>query len=57
MTRVLALLSIVALASCGADGDPVRPTAGANVTVTEDGVSTSGTVGVVRGPLTVSLGF
>ena len=54
MKRALSL-TLLLLAGCGADGEPVRPTAGANVTVGTDGVSTSATVGVVKGPISIGI--
>lgn len=57
MKSLAALACVLFLASCGADGEPVRPTAGATVKVTPSGVNTSGTVGVVKGPVTIAVGF
>ncbi|MBU2983577.1 hypothetical protein KO498_17350 [Lentibacter algarum] len=56
MTRLMGLsIVLLVLAGCGADGEPVRPTAGANVSLGTDGVSTSATVGVVKGPIRIGI--
>jgi hypothetical protein len=54
-----AVLMIVftALAACGADGEPVRPSVNAGVSVTPSGVYPSASVGVSKGPLSVFLGL
>ncbi|EDM73346.1 hypothetical protein RAZWK3B_03960 [Roseobacter sp. AzwK-3b] len=59
MTRigaVLALTAMAALAGCGADGEPIRPTAKANVGVGERGVN--GAVGTkwISGTVSVDVG-
>jgi len=48
-------LSLFALASCGADGTPLRPTASGTVTVTPSGVHTGGTVGLRKGPVSIGI--
>ena len=57
MTRILAALALVALAACGADGEPVQPTANLGINVGTSGVSTSASVGVSTGPVTVNVGL
>ncbi|MFD1343522.1 hypothetical protein [Litorisediminicola beolgyonensis] len=52
-----ALLALAVLAGCGADGEPVRPTYGATVSVGSDGVRTGASVGLRKGPLSVGLGL
>jgi len=54
--RLLAALSLLSLAACGADGEPVRPTASSNITMSSSGVSVGTAVGLRRGPFSVSLG-
>ena len=51
--KYLAILSFVALAACGADGEPVQPTASINVG--SGGVSAG--VGVSKGPIAISIGL
>ncbi len=49
--RVMSVLAILALAACGADGEPVQPDASIAIGVGSNGVNVGGTVGVNRGPL------
>lgn len=56
MKRAIALFLMITLAGCGADGEPVQPTANAAVTLTPNGVSLGTRLGFGRGPLRVSLG-
>lgn len=54
---VLCLLSVWGLAACGADGEPVQPTANVDVTVgSNGGVYTSTRVGASGGWWNVTLG-
>ncbi len=59
MKRVFELgagLTLLAfLAGCGADGEPITPTLGANVNIGPGGVSTSATVGVSNGPVSIGI--
>ena len=55
--RWFSVLALVALASCGADGEPLRPFGGAGISVGSGGVSTDAVVGASRGPVTVAVGF
>jgi nitrous oxide reductase accessory protein NosL len=57
MRTILALLLIPFLAACGADGDPIRPTANASVTANSDGVYVSQNLRLDRGPFSLSLGL
>lgn len=52
-----ALISVALLASCGVDGAPVRPAAKAGMTVGTGGVNVGGSVGVSKGPVTISVGL
>lgn len=52
----LGLLAVAAtVAACGVDGEPLKPSATAAVTLTPDGLSTSGGVSVRKGPISVGL--
>ena len=51
--RIAALLSLLALAACGADGPPMRPSAG----VSDGGVSFGGGFGASNGTVSVGLGL
>ncbi|MDW3118406.1 MAG: argininosuccinate lyase [Roseovarius pacificus] len=56
MTRIFGVLMLAALAGCGADGEPIRPTAQASVGVGSHGVN--GAVGTTlrRGNVSVGMG-
>lgn len=45
------------LSACGVDGEPLRPSLNANLGVSTNGVHAGGSVGVSKGPLSVSLGL
>lgn len=56
MKRILAgLITLAALAGCGADGEPVRPALNANVSLSPSGVHTSTGVSLSSGPVTVAV--
>lgn len=55
MIRILSVMSLLALAACGADGEPVQPHGGVSIGVGSNGVSAGGVVGVSRGPLSVGV--
>ena len=56
MKRIGIGLILLALAGCGAAGDPWQPTANVGMTVGSGGVSTTTTVGATNGPFTISVG-
>ena len=43
------------LAACGADGEPVQPTANLGIGISSSGVSAGGTVGVRQGPVAINV--
>ena len=55
--RWISILALVALVSCGADGEPVRPFGGVGVGIGSDGISTGAVVGAATGPVSVAVGF
>jgi len=57
MIRALALLALIGLAACGADGEPVQPetSVGIGIGLNSGGIHVGGTVGVTRGPLEVGV--
>lgn len=57
MTRLIPALILTAmLAACGADGEPVQPSANVNVGVGTSGAHASANVGLSKGPWNLSLG-
>lgn len=57
MKFVSSILLLLALAACGVDGEPVRPSVGAGVTINSGGVYPSVGVGLNTGPLSIFLGL
>ena len=56
--RTLALLSLLALAACGADGDPLRPTTSIGLGVDSDGdVDLGGRFGITDGTFSLGVGL
>lgn len=51
------VLTAAFLASCGADGAPMRPNANLGVSVGTGGVSTNASVGASNGTVSVGVGF
>ena len=57
MTRLIPALILTAmLAACGADGEPVQPSANVNVGVGTSGAHALANVGLSKGPWNLSLG-
>jgi hypothetical protein len=57
MKRIVLILGFVALASCGADGAPMTPSANVGLSVGSNGVSTSTSVGASNGTVSVGVGL
>lgn len=57
MKVVAALLALVLVASCGADGAPLRPSANLGINIGPGGISPSASVGASKGPVKVSVGL
>ncbi|WP_194097305.1 hypothetical protein [Marivivens aquimaris] len=56
MKTVIAVLTLVALAGCGADGAPIRPVANLGLTVNQNGqLATSCNVGGTNGTVSVNV--
>ena len=51
------LLVLVALAACGADGEPIRPTVSTSISVGTNGVNAGASVSASTGPVSVSVGL
>jgi hypothetical protein len=56
MKRLIAMISLLALAACGADGEPEKPQVNGTVTLSSSGVSAGTSVSVGRGPFRLGLG-
>lgn len=56
MRAISALMLAATLAACGADGEPVQPTANLNVGVGTSGAYAGANVGLKKGPWNLSLG-
>jgi hypothetical protein len=57
MIRVIAFGALVSLAACGADGEPVKPTLNAVVSLGSGGMNTNVSVGARKGPFLVNWGL
>lgn len=57
MKQVFALCAFVALAACGASGGPIKPVGNASVSIGPGGISTSSSVGVDAGNVSVRVGL
>ena len=55
--RPLLIVALLALAACGADGPPARPTASVGVGVGSGGAFTTGAVGLAGDRFSLGLGF
>lgn len=57
MMRVIAFGVLTSLAACGVDGEPVKPTLNAGVSIGSGGVSQNVSVGARKGPFSVNWGL
>ena len=55
--RIAALLGLLALAACGADGPPMRPSASVGMGVGDSGVAFGGGFGASNGTVSVGIGL
>ncbi|EYD74583.1 hypothetical protein Rumeso_03879 [Rubellimicrobium mesophilum DSM 19309] len=55
--RIAALLGLLALAACGADGPPMRPGASVGVGVSDSGVAFGGGFEASNGTVSVGVGL
>ncbi len=51
----LVWIAVVAVAACGADGEPITPTGKVSASVSSSGVSTGLSVGITRGPVRIEV--
>ena len=54
MIRFIALIAFTALASCGVDGAPIKPTVNAGINVGSGGVKTGVNLGASKGLFSVN---
>ena len=54
MIRFIALIAVAALASCGVDGAPIKPTVNAGINVGSGGVKTGINLGASKGPFSAN---
>lgn len=57
MKRIVLLLTVAALAACGADGAPLTPNANLGLSIGSNGVSTGASVGASNGTVSVGVGI
>ncbi len=57
MKRLALILTLAALAACGADGPPLTPNASVGIGVGSNGVTTGASVGASNGTVSVGIGF
>ena len=55
--KAVLILGMLALAGCGADGEPIRPTYSAGVSGGSGGVNVGGGVGLSKGRVSLGVGF
>ena len=57
MKTVITFLALATLISCGAAGDPLRPTANLGLSIGPNGITPSANVGAQSGPVSVNIGL
>ncbi|MEO0390442.1 MAG: hypothetical protein AAF218_05820 [Pseudomonadota bacterium] len=57
MTRTLAVLALITLCGCGADGEPLQPSIAADVSVTPSGIGFGAGLGLRMGPVALKMGL
>lgn len=57
MRAVFLMSTLAALAACGADGEPIRPTLNGGVSISSSGIYPSASVGLNKGPVSVHVGL
>ena len=56
--RVVLILSVgLLVGACGADGEPIQPTANTNISLSSKGVGVGTNVRLGKGPFAVNLGL
>jgi len=57
MKRVALILTLAALAACGADGAPFTPSANVGLSLGSNGVTTGASVGASNGTVSIGVGL
>ena len=57
MKYAMILTLLAGLAACGADGEPITPSAKVNLGVGANGVTARSNVGVTKGPVSIFVGL
>jgi len=57
MKTTLTFLSLLTLISCGAAGEPIRPTTNLGLSIGPNGVTPSASIGAQSGPVSVNIGL
>jgi len=55
MKSVAALMAVLFLASCGVDGEPIKPSGSVGIGIGSDGISTSAKIGARKGNIGVGI--
>jgi len=56
MKAITVMIILGALAGCGADGAPLRPTANLGLSIGADGVTPTASIGATSGPVSIRVG-
>ncbi|MCH2164564.1 MAG: hypothetical protein MK098_07910 [Marinovum sp.] len=56
MRPALLFMALTALAACGADGAPIRPTTNLGISIGPNGIIPNASVKVKKGPVTITVG-
>jgi len=57
MKRIALILTVAALAACGADGAPFTPSANVGLSLGSNGVTTGASVGASNGTVSIGVGL
>jgi len=57
MRTITAIILTLTLAACGADGEPIKPTAKTNVNLSSNGIGVGTNLGLRKGPFAVNVGL
>ncbi|MEO9650876.1 MAG: hypothetical protein ABJ360_23640 [Roseobacter sp.] len=57
MKKLVVLALFTAVSACGVDGEPLTPTVNGGLSINQNGIYPSASVGVGRGPFSLRLGL